>query len=365
MPVDLRLEGLRVSVGRGKKKQILNGLDLHAPSGQTTVVMGDSGSGKTTLLRAVAGLAEVEAGEVRFGSRTVTRDAPGERNVALAFQSYALYPGQSVERNLMLPLEAEGVAEDERERRVRSTLEYLGMWGHRHQNVDGLSGGEQQRVSLGRALVRRPSLLLLDEPLSNVDPARRQEIVKLLHEYLDEHGVTTLLVTHDWEEACLLGDRIAVIDGGRLVQAGTPREIYMHPKTLKVLNFSQQGMLNQIRMERAGEREARGASDISGGLRARSLQAIGREEFDLVFRSEHLVAREGGFPARIRALRPMAGTMLLDLDVSGRRLFGSGPLREGPEVGESVPMTLLPGHAWLASDDGELFAEVRSLEVAE
>src|SRR6185436_13697096 len=228
----IELRGVsRVFPGGGKG---VDGLDLEVREGELLVLVGPSGSGKTTTLRVVAGLEEGTSGSVWIGGREVTKLPPRERNVAMVFQGLGLYEHLSVEENLGFGLKARGQGTGDRRQetgdkvaKIAAQLEIRHLLARRPGE---LSGGEQQRVALGRALVRQPAALLLDEPLSSLDPPLRSELRRLLRELQRRLKVTTVYVTHDQGEAMALGERIAVIRDGKIEQVGTPAEIYDEPR---------------------------------------------------------------------------------------------------------------------------------------
>jgi len=215
----------------------LRGVSLAVPEGELVCFLGPSGCGKTTLLRIIAGLERQNAGVVRMAGRDVSRLPPAERNYGIVFQSYALFPNLTVGRNVAYGLETRRMPGTQLERRVAELLELVRLPGHRHRYPAQLSGGEQQRVALARALAPSPSLLLLDEPLSALDArvrlALRQEIRSLQRRL----GVTTIIVTHDQEEALTMADRIVVMNHGAVEQIGTPVAIYAEPSSLFVARF--------------------------------------------------------------------------------------------------------------------------------
>jgi multiple sugar transport system ATP-binding protein len=215
----------------------LDGVSLTVPEGELLCVLGPSGSGKTTLLRAVAGLERLDGGTIAIGERPVDGVAPAERGVAMVFQSYALFPHLDVEGNIGFGLAARGVATTERRARVREVGATLGLEGLLGRMPHELSGGERQRVALGRALAGRPKVLLLDEPLSNLDARLRDQMRVELRRIHDATGLTTLHVTHDQAEALSLGDRVAILRAGRLEQVGTPDEVYDAPAGRWVAGF--------------------------------------------------------------------------------------------------------------------------------
>ena len=212
-------------------------LDLHVGAGEFVVLVGPSGCGKTTALRMVAGLERISAGTLRFGDRVVNDVPPRQRDVAMVFQSYALYPHLTVAENIGFSLENKKIPKPERQRRVRDTAAILGLTGQLNRKPRQLSGGQKQRVAMGRAIVREPAIFLMDEPLSNLDAKLR---VQMRAEMLAVHrrvGATTLYVTHDQTEAMTMGDRVAVLRGGALQQAAPPRELYDRPANLFVASF--------------------------------------------------------------------------------------------------------------------------------
>ncbi|MBI3886898.1 MAG: ABC transporter ATP-binding protein [Opitutae bacterium] len=215
----------------------LHGLDLAIGPGELFFLLGPSGCGKTTLLRALAGFYLPEQGRILFGDEDVTRVPPHKRNTGMMFQSYALWPHLSVGENVAFGLEERKVAKAEITRRVGEALESVRMGPYADRKPNQLSGGQQQRVALARALVVRPRCLLLDEPLSNLDAKLRLEMRAEIRRVCQEFRLTTVYVTHDQKEALSIADRLAVLDGGRILQVGTPREVYRRPVCRTVANF--------------------------------------------------------------------------------------------------------------------------------
>jgi multiple sugar transport system ATP-binding protein len=215
----------------------VDGIDLRTHEGEYLVLLGPSGSGKTTLLRMIAGLERPTHGEVLIGDRVVNDLPPRARRIAMVFQSYALYPHKTVNANIAFPLAAAGMPKEQRPERIRWAASLLGIDHLLDRKPRQLSGGERQRVALARALVREPQVFLLDEPLSNLDAKLRASAREDLKEFQRRVGITTVYVTHDQVEAMGLGDRIAVLDKGRLQQLGTPQEIYHDPANIFVATF--------------------------------------------------------------------------------------------------------------------------------
>ena len=214
--------------------------------GELFVLVGPSGCGKTTLLRAVAGLAELDAGRILLGDTDITAVPAEARNVAMVFQDYALYPHMTVRDNLAFGLKRHRVPRDEIARRIERVVRMLGIEALLERKPHQLSGGQQQRVALGRAIVREPALFLMDEPLSNLDAQIRANTRAELKELQRRLGVTTLYVTHDQLEAMTLADRLAVMNQGKLEQVGRPLDVYRAPATLFVAQFLSSPRLNVL-----------------------------------------------------------------------------------------------------------------------
>jgi ABC-type Fe3+/spermidine/putrescine transport system ATPase subunit len=224
----LRLEAVRFAFGRAPPA--VDGVSLDVAAGSFFALLGPSGCGKTTLLRLVGGYLRPQEGTIHLGARDVTSLPPERRGVGMVFQNYALFPHLSARGNVAFGLEVRGVPRRERQRQVEDILDRVGLEGtERERRPHELSGGQQQRVALARALVLRPQVLLLDEPFANLDRRLREQMRGELRDLQGRTGVTTLLVTHDQEEALALAGRVGLMRGGRLVQAGTPQELYRRP----------------------------------------------------------------------------------------------------------------------------------------
>ena len=236
MPLAVEVRGLTKHF-RGGDVRAIDGVDLATSEGEYLVLLGPSGCGKTTLLRTIAGLEEPTAGEVLIGGNVVNGLPPRARRVAMVFQSYALYPHKTVAQNIAFPLKAQGVEPAERERLTGWAAGLLEIGDLLERKPRQLSGGERQRVALARAILREPDVFLLDEPLSNLDAKLRTTARDELKAFQRRVGTTTIYVTHDQTEAMGLGDRIAVMYGGRLRQLGPPREVYLHPADTFVATF--------------------------------------------------------------------------------------------------------------------------------
>ena len=234
VPVAIRLHGLRKSFGHA---EAVAGIDLDIGDGEFFSMLGPSGSGKTTVLRMIAGFEAPTAGTIELAGQDVTRLAPFERDVNTVFQDYALFPHMTVEQNIAYGLKIRKVPRGERMERVRDALASVRLEGFGGRRPSQLSGGQRQRVSLARALVNRPKVLLLDEPLGALDLKLREQMQVELKALQREVGITFVFVTHDQDEALSMSDRIAVFNGGRIEQVGTPAEVYERPATPFVAGF--------------------------------------------------------------------------------------------------------------------------------
>ncbi|MFD4194069.1 MULTISPECIES: ABC transporter ATP-binding protein [Amycolatopsis] len=230
----------------GGRVHAIDGVSLAAAAGEYLVLLGPSGCGKTTLLRTIAGLEQPTSGDVLIGGHVVTGLPPRARQIAMVFQSYALYPHKTVLANIVFPLRAAGMDRAERERKARWAAGLLGIEQLLDRKPRQLSGGERQRVALARAMVRDPQVFLLDEPLSNLDAKLRASARDELKRFQQDLGTTTIYVTHDQAEAMGLGDRIAVLNAGRVCQAGPPVDVYDDPADTFVATFIGSPPMNLI-----------------------------------------------------------------------------------------------------------------------
>jgi multiple sugar transport system ATP-binding protein len=311
------------------------------------VLVGPSGCGKSTTLRMVAGLEEATEGEIRLGGRVINDVRPQDRDIALVFQSYALYPHKTVFGNISFGLEeSTDLSAAEIDERVQEATEMMGISGLLDRKPRELSGGQQQRVALGRAIVRDPDVFLMDEPLSNLDAKLRAEMRTELQRLQDQLGVTTMYVTHDQTEAMTMGDRIAVLDAGELQQVGTPLECYHRPNNLFVAGFIGDPSMNFFQGSVAGDSfEARG---FSYPLSTESRSAIGDEtDVTLGIRPEDVRVGTGSdgrhsFDATVEVVEPQGDENTVHLTFGGDGEFvattiGTPMVAEGEEVGVAFP----------------------------
>src|SRR4051812_2697440 len=234
----------------------VNNLSLEVKDREFVVFLGPSGCGKTTTLRSVAGLEHPEEGDILIDGRRVNHLSPADRDIAMVFQFYALYPHMSVYDNMAFPLRAVKMAKSELDQRVRDVAKVLHVEHLLQRRPGNLSGGEMQRVAIGRAMVRRPKVFLMDEPLTNLDAKLRSEMRAELKRLQNDIGATTVYVTHDQLEAMSMGDRIAVMSQGLLQQMGTPGDVYDHPKNLFVAGFIGSPAMNFLPCRMVGDRVA-------------------------------------------------------------------------------------------------------------
>ena len=247
----------------GTTKPAVDKLDLTVKDGEFLVLVGPSGCGKSTSLRMLAGLEEIDTGTIHIGDKDVTNVAPKDRDIAMVFQSYALYPHMSVAENMGFALKIAGVAKEERDRRVKEAAKLLDLEDYLDRKPKALSGGQRQRVAMGRAIVREPQVFLMDEPLSNLDAklrvATRTQIAALQRRL----GITTVYVTHDQVEAMTMGDRVAVLKDGLLQQVDTPRNLYDKPQNVFVAGFIGSPAMNLLTAPVSGGKAMLGNLAIS------------------------------------------------------------------------------------------------------
>jgi len=229
--------------GDAKSALVVKGVDLQVPKGTLTTILGPSGCGKTTLLRMIAGLDAPTSGRILIDGQDVTTLGPAERNVSMVFQSYALFPHMNVLTNVCYGLVAQGIAQGQAEQRARAAMDSVGLSGYEARLPSELSGGQQQRVAVARSLVLEPSVMLFDEPLSNLDARLRRSMREEIRALQQRLGLTVAYVTHDQSEALAVSDQIIVMDAGRIAQVGTPQQLYEHPASEFVAGFMGEAML--------------------------------------------------------------------------------------------------------------------------
>ncbi|MGZ2485063.1 multiple sugar transport system ATP-binding protein [Rhizobium pisi] len=298
----LEIQNIRKTYG---EVETLKGIDIALESGEFLVLLGSSGCGKSTLLNIIAGLAEATSGDVRIGGRSVLGVHPKDRDIAMVFQSYALYPNLTVHRNIGFGLEMRKVPAPERDKAVHDAAKLLQIENLLDRKPSQLSGGQRQRVAIGRALVRKPEVFLFDEPLSNLDAKLRMEMrteIKRLHQMLK---TTIVYVTHDQIEAMTLASRVAVMRDGRIEQLGTPEEIYNYPATLYVATFVGAPPMNLLDVTLRDGRLVLSGTDTSLPLPSRFREAAGNGR-DLILGIRPEAFRTDGAGLSIEAISEVA-----------------------------------------------------------
>jgi multiple sugar transport system ATP-binding protein len=330
-------------------------VDLRISSGEFMVFVGPSGCGKSTLLRIIAGLEEATSGTVEISGQVVNDWSPAKRNVAMVFQNYALYPHMTVRRNLEFSLRLKRMKKSERNRMVAETAEMLGLSELLERRPSQLSGGQRQRVAMGRALVRNPSVFLLDEPLSNLDAKLRTQMRTEIKELQRRLGSTMVFVTHDQVEAMTMADRIAIIRNGVVQQIGTPQEVYDTPTNLFVADFigappinllggnlvTRDGAIGLVygqdrfcRLIGSGDAAAKPVTDLANnspvivGLRAEDVELVAGDASD-----------DACIPGRVVLVEPLGGETLVHIEIPAERVATS----ELRDLARAVDETALEG----------------------
>ena len=327
------VRNLRKSFG---SVQVIHGVDVDIADGEFVVLVGPSGCGKSTLLRMIAGLEGITEGTIQIGGRVVNNLPPAQRDIAMVFQNYALYPHKKVEANMAFALKQRKVDPATIKERVQKAAEILGLTPYLDRYPRQLSGGQRQRVAMGRAIVRDPQVFLFDEPLSNLDAKLRVQMrteIKELHQRLQS---TSVYVTHDQIEAMTMAERIVVMQDGRIEQIGSPLELYNHPKNVFVATFIGAPAMNMIH----GTARNGGAPGVeaNGGrlpIHADSGLEDGRSVIYGI-RPEHFEIADAGFPARIAVVEPTGPETLLFLRFGETEIVAAFRERHDFEPGQTV-----------------------------
>jgi multiple sugar transport system ATP-binding protein len=338
--------------------QVLHGIDIELEDGGFLVLLGPSGCGKSTLLNMIAGLDDTSGGDILIGGRSVLDLAPKDRNIAMVFQSYALYPTMSVARNIGFGLEMRGVDADKRKRAVEDAARLLQISHLLDRRPANLSGGQRQRVAMGRAIVRDPELFLFDEPLSNLDAKLRVEMrteIKRLHERL---GTSIVYVTHDQIEAMTLGTKVAVMKGGYIQQLADPRTIYERPANIFVASFIGSPAMNFLpgRLVRDADGVRFEASGVSIALLASNPAVISERPVILGMRAEELkvAARDqASVTGVIDVVEPTGPETIVTVQVGDRSVTARVPPRFAGQRNEAIFLTVDPASINLFDPDTE------------
>ncbi|MCL9666028.1 sn-glycerol-3-phosphate ABC transporter ATP-binding protein UgpC [Curtobacterium albidum] len=332
----------------GGTRPAVDSLDLDVADGEFLVLVGPSGCGKSTSLRMLAGLEEVNSGAIRIGERDVTDVPPKDRDIAMVFQNYALYPHMTVAENMGFALKIAGVGKEERATRVQEAAKLLDLEQYLGRKPKALSGGQRQRVAMGRAIVRQPQVFLMDEPLSNLDAKLRVQTRTQIASLQRRLGVTTVYVTHDQTEALTMGDRIAVLKDGILQQVGSPRDLYEKPNNVFVAGFIGSPAMNLLP-----------ADVIEGGIRFGTLNhPLDRDTLSnarsgnitVGIRPEDVIVSTSGegLPVTVDVVEELGadGYLYGHADVNGQRtdIVARVDGRSHPSIGDTIVITPKQGH---------------------
>lgn len=339
----------------------LDNIDLDVRSGEFLTLLGPSGSGKTTLLMVLAGFTRPDYGSIRFGEREIVRTPPHKRDLGMVFQNYALFPHMTVAANVAFPLKLRGVAKPETALRVEQALETVQLGGYGDRRIDQLSGGQRQRVALARAIVFEPRILLMDEPLSALDKKLREQMQIELRRLHDKLGMTTVYVTHDQREALTMSDRIAVINHGRVMQLGTPNEIYERPANRFVADFIGESTFLPVSVQS-------GVASFAGRALKVPQLPRGHDDLLLMLRPErlHLVTdgeelpddAVNAFPAQVREMVYQGDSFLMytaledGTEVAVRGMTRRDMVSKLPAIGDAVQLALHSDDTVLVTAEG-------------
>lgn len=332
---DLSLKSL---VKRYGKTEVLHGIDLDISDGEFVVLVGPSGCGKSTTLRMIAGLEEISEGIIEINGKVVNNLEPKNRDIAMVFQNYAIYPHMTVRKNIGFGLRSSRLPKDQKEKRIDEVAALLGMTEYLGRKPAALSGGQRQRVAIGRAMVRDPAVFLFDEPLSNLDAQLRTQMrleIKKLHQRL---GTTIVFVTHDQVEAMTMADRIVILKGGHIQQVGTPAEVYHRPDNVFVAQFIGAPSMNLL----PGHGESGGLTLASGNKLDISAPdrpvLLGIRPEDLRPASPETAPLRG----KVTVAEPLGASTLIYADIAGMEIIATGPGREAPKPGDEIGLEFDP-----------------------
>jgi len=353
MGVDIEISGLSVAYGA---EDVISGLNLHIPDGCFFTLLGPSGCGKTTLLRTIAGFVAASKGKIAFGGQEVTYLPPHKRNIGMVFQDYALFPDKTVAENVAYGLRARGEKGASMQAKVKAALERVDLGDFLDRHPAALSGGQRQRVALARALVIEPQVLLMDEPLSNLDAKLRVQIRETITQLQKESNITTVFVTHDQEEALSMSDLIGVMNKGAVEQLGTPQQVYATPATGYVADFV--GAANQIPVKIAQTNEENCHVELEGlTLVAANAMKMEAKQGLLILRPEDMVLttapqQRQSFAAKIRSRQYLGAKTRYQLEIASghaivAELHGAG--HDGFTIGAQVYLGIDPQAARVLS----------------
>ena len=333
----ITLKNIVKRYGKGPTaNQVIHGVSADINDGEFIVIVGPSGCGKSTLLRMVAGLEEITEGDISIGNRVVNKLEPSERDIAMVFQNYALYPHMSVFDNMAYGLKIKKVPVDEIKTRVDKAAKILELGGLLQRKPRELSGGQRQRVAMGRAIVRQPQVFLFDEPLSNLDAKLRAQTRLEIQKLHRELGITSLFVTHDQVEAMTLAQRMIVMNAGRMDQFGTPEEVYSRPASTFVASFIGSPPMNLLK----------NASNEQHGGKAGSILGI---------RPEHLDVTPTGWLLKVEAIETLGAERLVYCSMNGEQIIVRiDEQHTPPAIGSTFHVTPRPDRLhWFDSSSGK------------
>lgn len=318
--------------------QVLHGIDLDVADGEFVVFVGPSGCGKSTTLRMIAGLEEVTSGEVIIGDRVVNNLEPKERDIAMVFQNYAIYPHMTVRKNIAFGLRSSNMSKPDKDKRIQEVANILGMAPLLGRKPNALSGGQRQRVAIGRAMVRDPAVFLFDEPLSNLDAQLRTQMrleIKKLHQRVK---TTIIFVTHDQVEAMTMADRIVIMKDGRIQQVGTPAEVYHQPANAFVAQFIGAPSMNML----PGKMNGEGVDLTAGGTLKTNKKHMGAHQKVLVGVRPDDLTLDSGTPVvsgTVTVREPLGFETLIYVDTPSGEIIAKASGRTPPEIGEQVTLS--------------------------
>ena len=331
----------------GAPEPAVKGIDLEIKDGEFMVLVGPSGCGKSTTLRMLAGLEEVSDGRILIGDRDVTNVPPKDRDIAMVFPNYALYPHMTVAENMAFSLKMARIDKSEREKRVQEAAKILGLTEYLGRKPKALSGGQRQRVAMGRAIVRQPQVFCMDEPLSNLDAKMRVQTRTDIAKLQSDLGITTVYVTHDQVEAMTMGDRVAVMSAGELQQVDTPLELYRKPTNLFVASFIGSPQMNLIEAKAADGQAKIGdylvpvdpaaakkmAGDITVGVRPEAWRLVGPSD--------------GGLPVEVTVVEELGSDSFIygtsDVEGTPSTIIVRVGAKDSVSKGETIHVTTDPG----------------------
>lgn len=328
------------------KTEVLHGIDLDVADGEFVVLVGPSGCGKSTTLRMIAGLEDITSGEIDISGRLVNNLEPKERDIAMVFQNYAIYPHMSVRKNIGFGLRTAKMAKSDKEKRIDEVAAILGMTDLLDRRPNQLSGGQRQRVAIGRAMVRNPAVFLFDEPLSNLDAQLRTQMrleIKKLHQRV---GNTIIFVTHDQVEAMTLADRIVIMRDGHIQQVGTPFDVYHRPANTFVAQFIGAPSMNMLNGTWND-----GAIHLEGGLKvpAAEKSVTNGSSVVLGLRPDDLVVSDSAplFEGQVNVLEPLGADTLVYVGIEGQEVIAKASGRTPPALGATVSLSANPDNIYL------------------